>query len=252
MNKRKEQAKGFIAGVLIMILLSSTALVAANTITKDVTITFRDIRVVVNGEQVTPKDAAGNILEPFLWNGTTYLPIRAIADIFDLNANWDRDTSTIYLEDRYQEIPTIVQYLEPGLRMEARYDAYGRETMMTILQVISYCEFVYDIHGNVTRYSFDENGLLIWSEERDARGWFIRKTVYDEVGLVDYWYEYVFDDNNMSMKTIFFNSDGSIREWITDEYIGYNEDGYLVARLTRYCADGVEQEVWYNMRQSNP
>jgi len=92
----KLQVKGFIAGMLVMVLLSSITVFAASR-TEAITITFHDIRIVVNGNVVTPKDAQGNIVEPFIWDGTTYLPVRAVADALGLDVTWDGNTYTVYL-----------------------------------------------------------------------------------------------------------------------------------------------------------
>ncbi|MCL2225245.1 MAG: copper amine oxidase N-terminal domain-containing protein [Defluviitaleaceae bacterium] len=97
MNKRKERAKGFIAGVLLTILLSGAVTVAANAVTQYITVTFRGIRIVVDGEQITPRDGHGNVVEPFIWNGTTYLPVRAVAEAVGQDVRWDGATSTVYL-----------------------------------------------------------------------------------------------------------------------------------------------------------
>ena len=254
MRKHKEQVKGFIIGVLLTTLLSSTVLVAANTVTRDVPITFRDVRLVINGELITPKDAAGNIVEPFIWNGTTYLPVRAVADAFNLSLYWDRYTSTIYLNDIPQEMPDIGKDTTSEPHVKVENDIYGRAIKIVWVNADgttgNWCEIEYDMHGNATRFSFDENGLLISREERDATGWFIRKTTYNKDGSIDYWYEYVHEGNQLIRVNV-FNSDDTIRHWIENEYIGYNESGQLVIRLTRYNADGVAEDVWYNMIQAS-
>ena len=88
----------FVAGLLLMFLLSGiTAL--ASTRTQTINVTFRGIRIVINDETVTPRDAAGNVVEPFIWEGTTYLPLRAVADAMGLTPSWDGSTSTVYLVD---------------------------------------------------------------------------------------------------------------------------------------------------------
>jgi len=93
---QKLQIKGFIAGMLVMVLLSSITVLAAVR-TETISVTFHDIRIVLDGNVVTPKDAQGHVVEPFIWEGTTYLPLRAVADALGLNVTWDGNTYTIYL-----------------------------------------------------------------------------------------------------------------------------------------------------------
>lgn len=61
------------------------------------TITYRDVSILLDGETLTPRDAAGNVVEPFLIDGTTYLPVRAICEALGLTVSWDAATSTVAL-----------------------------------------------------------------------------------------------------------------------------------------------------------
>jgi type 1 fimbria pilin len=90
------QIKGFVAGMLVMLLLSGATVFAASR-TQSINITFNGIRLVVNGELVTPRDGAGNVVEPFIWNGTTYLPVRAVASALGQEVDWDGNTQTVYI-----------------------------------------------------------------------------------------------------------------------------------------------------------
>lgn|GEM_PF-590964 len=92
----KQRIQGFVAGAVLMALLFGTLTVSAAT-TRDISVMFNNIRLVVNGQLVTPRDAQGNVVEPFIWEGTTYLPVRAIADALQLPVHWDGDTQTVYL-----------------------------------------------------------------------------------------------------------------------------------------------------------
>ncbi|MDO4562578.1 MAG: stalk domain-containing protein [Clostridia bacterium] len=54
-------------------------------------------RIIIDGEEYIPKDALGNTVSPFIENGSTYLSIRSISDIFDVNVTWDSITKTVYV-----------------------------------------------------------------------------------------------------------------------------------------------------------
>lgn len=58
------------------------------------------ISILINGNKLIPKDADGNIVEPFLKDGTTYLPIRAVSEALGKNVSWDDDTKTVSITDR--------------------------------------------------------------------------------------------------------------------------------------------------------
>ena len=41
---------------------------------------YDNIKIFMDGEEVTPKDGNGQSVEPFIYNGTTYLPVRAVSN----------------------------------------------------------------------------------------------------------------------------------------------------------------------------
>lgn len=113
---KKLQIKGFIAGIVLMVMISGVT-VLANVRTESISVTFNNIRLVVNGDLITPRDGQGNVVEPFVWNGTTYLPVRAVADALGQDVYWDSSTTTVYIMDRV-EIPAPGATPKP---MEVRY-----------------------------------------------------------------------------------------------------------------------------------
>ena len=93
--------KGFGAGILAAVLvvgLSVTALAATRTIQVN-----DDIKVTLNGASFIPKDANGNEVPLFSYNGTTYAPVRAICEAAGLKVDYDSATYTAVLttQDQY-------------------------------------------------------------------------------------------------------------------------------------------------------
>ena len=58
-----------------------------------------DITVTYNGEAQTMTDAAGNTVYPVSYNGTTYLPVRAVSNMLGVAVEWDGTTQTVILSD---------------------------------------------------------------------------------------------------------------------------------------------------------
>lgn len=77
-------------------LTGGTAL-AANTVYRTITVQYSGIKLVVDGVEVTPKDANGTTVEPFIYNGTTYLPVRAVGNAIGKQVTWDGGSQTVYL-----------------------------------------------------------------------------------------------------------------------------------------------------------
>lgn len=78
---------------LLMVLSATTSVFAAGTKTKTATLTYSNIKVTLNGKQIELNDKN----EPFVIDGTTYLPVRALAESLGLDVTWDGKTSTVVL-----------------------------------------------------------------------------------------------------------------------------------------------------------
>ncbi len=95
-----------IAAVVLAVVLVFGGTALASNRTENKTLKYRDIKIEINGQRITPKDATGKVVEPFIIDGTTYLPIRAISEALGLNVGWDGATSTVYLSEGEIVIPS--------------------------------------------------------------------------------------------------------------------------------------------------
>ena len=73
--------KKVILGLIIGIVIS-TGTIYAKQINDTIEIAYNNIKISVFGQECIPKDTDGNIVEPFIYEGTTYVPIRAISQAF--------------------------------------------------------------------------------------------------------------------------------------------------------------------------
>jgi hypothetical protein len=92
------KGKGFLSGVVCGALLVGgipAAFAAAGT--KTISATYGDIKVYINEVPITPKDANGKTVEPFIADGTTYLPVRAAAEALGHEVVWDGATKSVYI-----------------------------------------------------------------------------------------------------------------------------------------------------------
>lgn len=117
----KNTAKKITKVVLILILLLSLGInVYAASGSERVTIFFNNIKVILNGHELELRDSNGNTVEPFIIEGTTYLPVRAISEALDLPVEWDKSANSVVLgtkPDNYvtslaeSESETIIGYV---------------------------------------------------------------------------------------------------------------------------------------------
>lgn len=90
--------KSFLSGMLAMLLICTmvgTASATVGKVTKE--LEYRDISVSLDGTKLDLRDAKGNPVEPFMFEGTNYLPVRALAESLGLNVAWDGSTNTVVL-----------------------------------------------------------------------------------------------------------------------------------------------------------
>ncbi len=99
----KQRLMVLIAGIAIGAVLTGSAALAANTTTW-YDVLSNGIKIVIDGVTIKPKDANGNTVEPIIYNGTTYLPVRAVADALGMEVYWDGPNYTVYLGDMNGEL----------------------------------------------------------------------------------------------------------------------------------------------------
>lgn len=86
-----------LGALLVCAALVCGVALAASTVTRTIEANYAGIKLVVDGVEVTPKDANGKVVEPFASEGTTYLPVRAVADALGKEVKWDGETKTVYV-----------------------------------------------------------------------------------------------------------------------------------------------------------
>mgnify|MGYP001064792488 CR=1 FL=1 len=89
----KKQLKGFLMGLLVSTLLMNTAI--GETVKKSIEVVYNSVNLTVNGKKVN----ADNIL----YKGTTYVPLRDIAEMLDKEVGWDQKTYTASINDKKVE-----------------------------------------------------------------------------------------------------------------------------------------------------
>ena len=190
----KERRKGFITGVLVSTILMGLVGTAAATVgSRTLSADYNDIKISVNGSIITPTDANGNTVEPFAINGTTYLPVRAVAEAVNCSVTWDGSNSTVYLYEKhtsnlnYYYQDTGIPRFDNVAGNDAFYDFFIMDN-----GAISYLYFFpYDRFG--TFYDAEN----VYSTLLSASGY--KKT---GSGALENGDPYVFYGNNTSSKSV--------------------------------------------------
>lgn len=93
------KCKTKIIGLVVVVALALTTTVFATVGNRTAELVYNNIKVMINGKEITPTDANGNAVEPFIIDGTTYLPVRGVASALGMNVGWDGATNTVTLDN---------------------------------------------------------------------------------------------------------------------------------------------------------
>ncbi len=99
MKERKQGIKGFLAGALTSALVLGAATSALALSSPETIQCFMGgIKIFIDGQLQVPTDVTGKVVEPIIYNGTTYLPVRALTGMLtDKSVEWDSDTESVYI-----------------------------------------------------------------------------------------------------------------------------------------------------------
>lgn len=130
--------KRFLKTVLILALALTLAI---PSFAADVPETFSadDIVITLDYDLFFPTDANGVYVPPFIENGSTYVPLRALAEAFDLSVSWEQETKTVYIGEKGGN-PTLSDNINiciDGKEFEAR-DAAGNRVYPILKEGTTY------------------------------------------------------------------------------------------------------------------
>lgn len=92
--------------MIITLLLIGTILPAAAAAGKNITV-YPGVKIYVDDKQLNPADANGNPVDVFIYDGTTYLPVRAVSEAIGKPVQWDGATQSVYLGTHSSSSPTV-------------------------------------------------------------------------------------------------------------------------------------------------
>lgn len=97
MKKQSGYWKGVGTGLLLTVLVLAMGVTAAATSRRTIEVED-DVRLSINGASFIPRDADGKKVPVFIYNGTTYAPVRALGEAAGMEVAYDADTNTVRLK----------------------------------------------------------------------------------------------------------------------------------------------------------
>lgn len=97
----KDKMKGLLIGMTIGTMLSGTAALAAGT---HIEVAFRNLKYMFDGAEKVPAGEKG-----FIYEGSTYVPIRFVSEALGKPVEWDEATETIWIGNNPTKMIAVYQ-----------------------------------------------------------------------------------------------------------------------------------------------
>lgn len=130
-----------IPAVILMFALFLSTSFAANALSKTINVSY-GINVEFNDQPITMTDAAGKPVDAFLYQGTTYVPIRAISETFGAYVGYDSSTNTAYVYDDFTEIIVVAYKLN--------HIMFGCESLLDVMESSAIMNTFSDVSSTVS------------------------------------------------------------------------------------------------------
>ena len=94
---KKTRHSRLLVFVLAAVLFVAAAVPAYAALASKTISVFSGVRIFVDGAELRPTDVKGNDVETFIYEGTTYVPLRAVGEALGAEVSWNGETKTVYL-----------------------------------------------------------------------------------------------------------------------------------------------------------
>lgn len=129
----KNRFSSFLAGALVMLMLVALP-VSALASDGALSLKVYPINILVDGQVFQPTDANGNKVMVFTYNGTTYAPLRALAEAYGLDVGYDAksNTATVTNPAKVSNTPAVADsFTSMWTVKEKPVTNYGNEKIFT-------------------------------------------------------------------------------------------------------------------------
>lgn len=194
----------------VVLVLVSVSYAASYGVYKKIDVLYNNIKIIVNGK------TAASDPEPFIYNGTTFVPVRLIGEALGMDVQWDRARNAVVIQGQ-QGQETASQYELESLKVQLYYKDLEIQQLKEEIEELKskkdiakeledYLEdeysrwnkmdFYFDVYGDedeielTIEIDLDEDGDRWWdTDEDDIEDWLedIYEYVEDEYGDVDFY-----------------------------------------------------------------
>lgn len=104
--KLREKSKWFLSGLLVAVLISTLVTPAFAALKQKTIQVYNGVELYVDDVKLDTCDVNGNPVDVFVYNGTTYLPVRAVSKAFGKPVQWV-GTNSVYIGKHTSDKPAV-------------------------------------------------------------------------------------------------------------------------------------------------
>ena len=116
----KEKVKGLVLGLSIGIMLTGSVAYASGNGTQ-IEVYFKNLKYMFDGTEKNPTSEQG---QGFIYNGTTYVPLRFVSEALGKEVQWDGDTDTVWVGKKI-DLASIVATYQGGQVTLGEFQKFG-------------------------------------------------------------------------------------------------------------------------------
>lgn len=169
-----KKMRKLIAGALVAGLLAAPALASNGQVSK--VLDYANIKISVDGAEITPTDANGKSTEPFSIEGSVYVPVRAISEALGGDVTWNSETNTVEITSGFA-VPTGTTSLTVrtngnlGITHAAYNDLFGGDAEKGVSELVA--SGAVTVNGTAVNASdvTINGGKALWQNEDGTWSW---------------------------------------------------------------------------------
>ena len=171
--KKMHRVRDILTGALAMALVFALASPAGAALAGKTIQVLTGVAIYVDGVEMKPTDANGKPVDTFVYNGTTYVPLRAVSQYLGKAVSYDGKNQRVYIG----EAPGMKQYLltvcppyqTSSVEMPATLEMGGKKyaNVMKCIHGQMDATALFNLNGQYKTLSFDmghEDGGDSWGE----------------------------------------------------------------------------------------
>jgi len=144
--------KVILAILILAVFLSGVMTASAFSGNRKLDAYFKDIKVIVDGREVDLMDANGNPVEPFIVNGSTYLPVRGVVNAITggtVAIEWDPINYRVLIGDCKTGKVEIQDFVNTWGQSVGRSNSDGSYKFFNRgVEIVPYNSVIFDVSGS--------------------------------------------------------------------------------------------------------